>query len=148
MIVIADSNIIFSALLTPKGAIAQILTSKSKIQFLVPDYLLEEIEEHLQMVAEYTRKPKAEIKQNLKLLTVKITIVPTHEVPLKYKQEAVKLVSDIDKDDAPFVALHLFKKHKIWTGDRELINGLKAKGYDIFVTTDELKRKLYKQFSS
>lgn len=144
MIVIADSNIILSALLTPKGVIAQILTSKSKIQFLVPDYLYEEIEEHLQMVADYTGKPKAELKRILKLLTVKITVVATDEIPLKYRQKAVEVVSDIDKDDAPFIALHLYKKHKIWTGDKTLINGMSAKGYDIFITTAELKSKLYK----
>lgn len=145
MVVIADSNVIFSALLTPKGTIAQILTSKSKIQFLVPDYLYEEIEEHLQMVADYTGKPTAEIKRNLKLLTVKITIVATDEVPMKCRQKAVEIVADIDKDDAPCIALHFYKKHKIWTGDRTLINGLTAKGYDIFITTEELKNKLYKR---
>lgn len=145
MIVIADSNIIFSALLTPKGVIAQILTSKSKIQFLVPDYLYEEIEGHLQMVADYIRESRAEIKKRLNQLMVKIVVVPTEEVPLKYRREAVKIVSDIDKDDAPFVALHLYKKHKIWTGDRILMNGMRSKGYDIFITTDQLKRKLYKK---
>ncbi|MFA7445246.1 MAG: PIN domain-containing protein [Flavobacteriaceae bacterium] len=145
MIVIADSNIFFSALLTPKGVIAQILTSKSKIQFLVPDYLIEEIEEHLQRIADYVNKSKTEIKQNLKQLMVKITIVPTEEIPMKYRQKAVEIVSDIDKDDAPFLALHFYKKHKIWTGDRTLIDGLTAKGYDIFVTTTQLQDKLYKR---
>jgi hypothetical protein len=43
------------------------------------------------------------------------------------------------------VALHLFKKHKIWTGDKVLINGLQSKGYDICVTTTELKTKMYKK---
>lgn len=131
--------------MTPKGVIAQILTSRSKIQFLVPDYLYEEIEEHIQMVADYTGKPKAEIKKILKQLTAKVVVIPTEEVPLKYKQEAVRVVSDIDKDDAPFVALHLYKKHKIWTGDKNLIEGLTAKGYDIFITTNELKTQLYKK---
>ncbi len=145
MIVIADSNIIFSALLTPQGIIARILTAKSNIQFLVPDYLLEEVEEHLQMVADYTGKAKLALKRDLKRLTSKISIVTTAEVPLKYKQKAVELVADIDKDDAPFVALHLYKRHKIWTGDRTLINGMTAKGYPIFITTDELKNKLYKK---
>ncbi|MFT4092002.1 MAG: PIN domain-containing protein [Niabella sp.] len=145
MIVIADSNIFFSALFTPKGITAQILTSKSSIQFLVPEYLYEEVEEHLQMVADYTRRPKTKIKQDLKRLMLKITVVPTDEVPLIHRQKAAQIVADIDRDDAPFVALHFYKKHKIWTGDRVLINGLKAKGYDIFITTDELKNKLYKK---
>lgn len=64
---------------------------------------------------------------------------------MKYRQKAVEIVSDIDKDDAPFLALHFYKKHKIWTGDRILIDGLTAKGYDIFVTTTQLQDKLYKR---
>ena len=33
----------------------------------------------------------------------------------------------------------------IWTGDKILINGLKEKGYDICITTEELKKYLYKK---
>jgi len=36
-------------------------------------------------------------------------------------------------------------KHKIWTGDKVLINGLKEKGLDICVTTEELILKRYKK---
>jgi predicted nucleic acid-binding protein len=52
---------------------------------------------------------------------------------------------DIDIDDAYFVALHLSKKHKIWTGDNTLAKALRAKGHDFCITTAELKRKLYKK---
>ena len=97
------------------------------------------------MLVDYTGKPAAEIKQALKKVMAKTISIPTHEVPLKYRKDAVRLVSDIDKDDAPFVALHLYKKHKIWTGDRVLVKGLMAKGYDIFVTTAQLKKSLYKK---
>jgi predicted nucleic acid-binding protein len=40
MIVITDSNIFISALITPSGVIASILTEKDRIQFLVLDLLL------------------------------------------------------------------------------------------------------------
>ena len=33
----------------------------------------------------------------------------------------------------------------IWTGDKILMNGLKEKGYDICVTTKEIKTKTYKK---
>jgi len=36
-------------------------------------------------------------------------------------------------------------KHKIWTGDKVLINELKEKGLDICVTTEELILKRYKK---
>lgn len=47
MILITDSNIIFSALIKPNGVVASILKTEKKIQFVAPDYLLEEIDEHL-----------------------------------------------------------------------------------------------------
>lgn len=57
--------------------------------------------------------------------------------------KAYQVVRDIDPEDVFFVALHFFIKHKIWTSDKILINGLKSKGYDICITTEELKQKLY-----
>jgi len=44
-----------------------------------------------------------------------------------------------------FVALNLYKKHKIWTSDKVLIKGLEKKGYKMCITTKELKSKLYKK---
>jgi predicted nucleic acid-binding protein len=46
MIVIADANIIISALITPKGVNGLILNSKNKVQFIAPDYLKEEVKNH------------------------------------------------------------------------------------------------------
>lgn len=46
MIVVTDSNILFSALISPKGTVAKVLKSKSKIQILAPDFLFEEIDNH------------------------------------------------------------------------------------------------------
>ena len=49
MIVIADSNIFFGALITPNGELATILKDKN-MQFLAPDYILEEVKEHLDII--------------------------------------------------------------------------------------------------
>ena len=48
MIVISDTNIIYSCFYKPEGVIATILSDQKKtIQFTAPDYLLDEVEEHL-----------------------------------------------------------------------------------------------------
>jgi len=55
-------------------------------------------------------------------------------------------VKNIDEDDASFIALYFYERHKLWTGDKKLIKGLTAKGYGhIFVTTAQLKERLYKR---
>ena len=58
MIVITDSNIFFSALISPDGVVAKILNEKKKIQFLVPEYLLDEVEEHLPRLSKFLNKTK------------------------------------------------------------------------------------------
>lgn len=53
MIVISDTNIIYSCFYKPEGVIATILKNKkNKLQFIAPSYLLDEIEEHLPQIME------------------------------------------------------------------------------------------------
>ena len=145
MIVIADSNLIISGLYAPKGTIATILKYEKKIQFIAPDFIFTEINNHFTEVVAKSGRSKNELSLELKKLLERIKFVPVEEIPLPHIKKAITIVKDIDIDDAFFVALHLFKKHKLWTGDKVLINGLKAKGFDICVTTQELKSKVYKK---
>jgi len=145
MIVIADSNIIMSALISPEGSTASVLKDKSNIQFVAPNFLLTEVYEHWETIVQFTTLSKRELFEEFYFYRNRITFTDVDAIPKKHKNDARKIVNDIDKDDAQFVALHLYKKHKLWTGDRKLINGLKAKGYDICVTTAELRQKLYRK---
>ena len=141
MIVITDSNILFSALISPNGTVAKILTDKSNIQFYAPNYLIEEIRRHSGKISDN----KKEVLARLEILLERIEIIDVDTIPKEKVIQAIEIVKDIDLDDAFFVALHLFKKHKIWTSDKVLIKGLERKGYKICVTTSELKSKLYKK---
>jgi len=51
----------------------------------------------------------------------------------------------VDIDDTEFVGLTEHVRGKFWSGDKELRNGLIKKGWNRFITTDELFRKLTKQ---
>ncbi len=145
MIVISDSNIIFSAIITPKGIIASILSEETKIQLIAPSYLLEEIEKHSNKICDYLDIEKNEFKKRLKLYTSRIKFIDSEKIPKKYISEALEIVSSIDYDDFVFVALNRYKKYKLWTGFESLIKGLKLKGYDICITTSELKNHIYKK---
>lgn len=145
MIVITDSNIIFSALINPVGNEAYILKSKGNTQFIAPDFLLEEIKEHWSSIEKFSVLNKVQLKNEFKTLKSKLKVVSIDEIPRKTLMEAYEIVKDIDENDTYFVAMHLFEKHKIWTGDIHLIKGLLKKGYDICVTTEELKKFLYKK---
>lgn len=146
MIVITDSNIFFSALISPDGVVAKILNEKKKIQFLVPEYLLDEVEEHLPRLSKFLNKTKKEVKKELANLLEGVKILSMKNISKENDRKAQKIVADIDIDDTPFIAFHLQYKHKIWSGDKQLKKGLTAKGYGhFFVTTEELKQRIYKQ---
>ncbi len=55
--------------------------------------------------------------------------------------KAEELVKDIDDNDLLFVALNNHMHSILWTGDKKLVNGLKSKGYNRLVTTEELYEK-------
>lgn len=145
MIVIADSNILFSGLYAPEGVIATILKNEKNIQFTAPSYVYEEIKEHLPKIIKNTNKTKNSILKLLDELLENVKIYDVEKISKLNIRKAVELVKDIDIDDYPFVALHFQTKHKIWTTDKALQIGLKNKGYDICITTTELKETLYKK---
>ena len=146
MIVIADSNIFYSALIAPNGEIATILKNRN-MQFIAPDFIIEEVEEHLDVIKAGRRKDKTEKKILADKTAVrKITIIPLDEITKKNLQDAFEIVKDVDKDDYAFVAVHLQFKHKIWSRDEALIKGLTEKGYGyFFISTDEVRKHLYKK---
>ena len=146
MIVITDTNIFYSALAAPQGEIAKILNERGNIQFLVPDYLIEEIEEHLPDIAKLTKKSRKQLKVAFKSLLEGLTILSSQNITRINFQKAKEITESIDTDDIPFIAFHLEYKHKIWSLDKRLIEGLTAKGYGHFFTsTYEVRKHLYKK---
>ncbi len=81
-------------------------------------------------------------------MTQNITFINEALIPEKLILSAEELVSDIDPNDALFIALTKHLKANLWTGDKELLEGLKAKRFKDLITTaelflifDELERK-------
>ena len=146
MIVISDTNIIFSCFYTPNGAMATILKNeKNRLQFIAPSYLLEEVKEHLPILMERNHLTKKKALDILKEATKNIIFYDLEEIKKKNREKAAEIAKDIDPDDYLFIALHFETGHKIWTCDVKLVNGLKEKGYDMCITTNEIREKTYKK---
>ena len=88
MIAIIDTNILYSALISPQGEVAKILKERKNIQFLVPDYLLEEIEEHLSDIVTITKKTKNQIKTTFSSLLMGLTILTSENISKEVLIEA------------------------------------------------------------
>ena len=148
MIIIADSNIFMSALISPTGLVASILSEKKRIQYIVPDYLITEVTEHIPSLVKRLKRQttKKKLLADFNKLLEGITIVPENELKKANIVKAEKLVADIDPKDMHFIALHLQIKHKIWTMDDHLKNGLTEKGYGhFFVSEEEMIANTYKK---
>ena len=149
MIIIADSNIFISALLAPKGGIATILAERKRLQFVVPDYLIEEVNEHIPNLAkrletksnQSSKKIRQKLLADFKKLLEGVKIVDVdNEVKKENAAKALEIVNDVDVNDLPFIALHLEIKHKIWTSDD------RKKGYaHFFISTKEVIAQTYKK---
>lgn len=136
---VVDSNIIFSAILNTNSRIAQILlTGSEHYDFYAPKYVRTEIWEHqekIKKIAELDNESFIEIYE----LVIGNIIVLNHSIADKTSyNEAIELCKDIDIDDVPFIAFAKYLKCKLWTGDKKLINGLRNKGFNNVITTDEL----------
>ena len=148
MIVISDSNIIFSCFYTPNGVIASILKNKkNKLQFIAPSFLLEEVKEHLPEIMKDNLLTKRKANALLKEFTQNITFYELKDIKKQNRDKASKIAKNRDPDDYLFIALHFEKGHKIWTCDNILSKRLKEMGYDICISTQELKTNIYKKVS-
>lgn len=99
-------------------------------------------------IKNYLKEEKTikQLSKDFKELLRGIPVIPLDSLEKENLLKAQQIVKEVDKDDYPFIALHLEIKHKIWSGDKELRKGLTAKGYGhFFVTTEELRQKLYKK---
>lgn len=81
-------------------------------------------------------------------MLTKLTFINEELIPQDDWEKAEILVADIDLDDSDFVALAKYLKGILWTGDKPLYDGLKAKRFRTIYNTQDmikLRNRLTKQ---
>jgi predicted nucleic acid-binding protein len=139
MIIVVDANIIISGIINPYGPIPKILLQKTKIDFIVPGYALEEIELHKQRICQETNNPVFVFEQLLDKLLAQCLVFSAESISLAHTEKARKLTLSIDAKDTLYIAFCLALDALLWTGDLKLYKGLRKKGFNSIVTTSELK---------
>lgn len=139
MKIIADTNIVFSALLNSNSRIGKILLSaKEHFQFFSCNYLLVEIQRHQKKLLKLTKLTGDQLSELTKLITQNITFIDERLLPQDILLNTETLLKTIDPNDTVFVALTRHLGGKLWTGDMQLYNGLKAKRFKDIILTSEL----------
>lgn len=143
--IIVDSNILFSTILNIQSRIGQILVNGNEhYDFYTPKYARTEILEHQDKLKKIANLNNEEFLEVYELILKNVTILNHSILPKKDFEKGFKYCQGIDVDDTFFVAFSEYLESKLWTGDKKLIKGLEAKGFNRAITTEEL----YKNFTT
>ena len=139
MRIVVDTNIVFSAMLNTNSLIARvILQPKSKFHFYSTDLLSAEIQKHKGRLKQFSGLSDSELATSILLVTSRIRFIDATLIPPEILLKAQDLCGNIDIDDTEFIALTNHIRGKLWSGDKELQRGLKQKGWNKFISTQEL----------
>ncbi|MCF8372823.1 MAG: hypothetical protein K9H64_14455 [Bacteroidales bacterium] len=131
--------LVFSAILNTKSNIADLfLNSHQYFDFYSCHFLWYEIDNHRDKLIEISKKDKKAIVETEHLIYNEIHFIDEEQIPKDNLLFAIELVKDIDEKDIVFIALNEYLDTKLWTGDKKLINGLKSKGYNKIISTQEM----------
>ena len=139
MKIIVDTNIVFSAILNSNSRIGKILlNSKEHFQFFSCNYLRIEIQRHRNKLLKLTKLSEDKLSELQELITQHITFIDERLIPQDLLVKTETQLKAIDPDDTVFVALTKHLEGKLWTGDLQLYNGLKAKRFKDIILSSEL----------
>ncbi|MGZ3756091.1 MAG: PIN domain-containing protein [Mucilaginibacter sp.] len=143
MKIIVDTNIIFSALLNTNSTIGEILiNSKSSFEFYSCNYMRHEIKKHWEKLKKISKLSEDQLIEAQFQIFSQLKFVDENIIAESIWKKALTLTRDVDIDDTDFVALTLYLKGHLWTGDRELYSGLKNKNFKRIFNTVDLKNHI------
>jgi predicted nucleic acid-binding protein len=139
--IIVDTNIIFSCLLNSNGTIGDLIfNSEATFEFYSNEYMRFEIHKHWDKLKKISKLTDFELQTAFDKMLTKLTFINEEQIPKSIWGKAELLVTDIDLDDTDFIALAKYLKGTLWTGDKPLYEGLKAKRFrTVYNTTDMVK---------
>jgi predicted nucleic acid-binding protein len=143
MIIIVDTNILFSACITPNNKIAEILFSPiPEINRISCYYTIAELFKHQPKIIKLSKLSADKVTNLFYEIIKQVEFINENIIEQKFWIEAEKLTNGIDHNDIVFVALTLQENGWLWTGDKLLTSHLKAQGFNRVISTQELYSKL------
>lgn len=135
MKLVLDSNIIFSALISGNEKYLDIVRMNN---VYMPDIVLNELNKYEARIIDKAKIKHSDFRLFVRLLFEKVSVIPKFAISIKNWRKADELCRDVDEKDTPFVALSLEFEIPLLTNDKALCEGLKKKGFDNFVTLEDV----------
>lgn len=129
--IIADANIIISALISGSHKIRRIL-AKNDLRFAAPKFIVVELFKHAPRIQKATKFSGDEILEVLSSTINRIKFYEEDLISIGNWMEAFRLCRNVDEKDTPYIALAFELNADVWTNDNELKIGLAKKGFDRF----------------
>jgi len=132
-------NIVFSALLNANGLIGELLlNSQEEFKFYAPELMKEEILRYSKKLVKASKLSNQQFEESTFRIMTVIGLLSEDIISQTSWENAIELTHDVDEADTPFVALAIELQTFLWTGDKKLISGLVAKGFQSIVSTQQL----------
>ena len=135
MRVVVDSNIIFSALISGKEVYLDLFKQND---VYIPDIVFSELNRYELRLIQKTKLRQSKFKNFIRMLFEEVIVIPKFAISEENWQKAYKICKDIDEKDTPFVALSLELQIPLWTNDKKLLSGVRLKGFDNIVISEQL----------
>ncbi len=140
MNIVIDTNILISSLYKPSGISFELIEKLEETHHLfISDISVIEIIKHQSRILKSSKLSEIYFEELKSKLFSKIEIISFSIIPYFIGETALELVKEIDDNDIAFVATTLFVDGFLWTGDKILYNGLKAKGFKKVFNLNEIK---------
>ncbi len=108
MKLVVDTNIVFSAIISDKGKIGELLLNKpGDIQFSSPLFLLEELDIHTEKILSITGYTITEYQQIKSLIVKHIEFIDSIKINKINWEKSYQILKNIDEKDVVFLALNL-----------------------------------------
>ncbi len=135
MKLVVDTNIEFSAILNTNSRIANVLLQpQTKVIFYSTSQLLVEIETHRDKLQDLAGYSDHELNAIVDFILGRIKFINVELIPKEIYDLAESLTYNVDIDDTEFI------NGRFWSGDKKLIRGLRGKGWDKFISLQEIQQ--------
>jgi len=139
MKIVVDTNIIFSTLLNSNNTIGDLfLNPDVYFEFYSCNYMRYEIQKHWERLKKISKLSDEQLEVSYSHLLSRLKFINEDIIPAETWVAAEKITKNIDIDDIDFVALTMFLRSTLWTGDKILYNGLKKTNFKKVVNTADL----------